>query len=42
MRIAKAKEEMSLAEEFDMVIVNHQLDKAKEESVKLVSSFLKG
>lgn len=41
MRVAKAKEEMSLAEEFDMVIVNHQLDKAKEESLKLVSSFLK-
>jgi guanylate kinase len=42
MRLAKAKQEMSLAEEFDMVIVNHQLDKAKEESLKLVSSFLKG
>jgi guanylate kinase len=40
MRVAKAKEEMSLAEEFDMVVVNHQLDKAKEESLKLVSSFL--
>lgn len=42
MRVAKAKQEMSLAEEFDMVIVNHQLDKAKEESLKLVSSFLEG
>ncbi|HEY5469926.1 MAG TPA: guanylate kinase [Bacteroidales bacterium] len=42
MRVAKAKQEMSLAEEFDMVIVNHQLDKAKEESLKLVSSFLVG
>jgi guanylate kinase len=40
MRVAKAKEEMSLADEFDMVIVNHQLDKAKEESLKLVKSFL--
>lgn len=39
-RVAKAKEEMSLAEEFDTVIVNHQLDKAKEETEKLVSSFL--
>lgn len=41
MRIAKAKEEMSLSQEFDMVIVNHQLDKAKEETHKLVSSFLR-
>ena len=40
MRVAKAKEEMSLADEFDTVIVNHQLDKAKEETQKLVSSFL--
>jgi guanylate kinase len=40
MRVAKAKEEMSLAGEFDTVIVNQQLDKAKEETEKLVSSFL--
>ena len=40
MRVEKAREEMKFAEEFDMVIVNHQLDKAKEESLKLVSSFL--
>jgi guanylate kinase len=40
MRVEKAREEMKFAEEFDMVVVNHQLDKAKEESLKLVSSFL--
>jgi guanylate kinase len=40
MRVSKAKEEMSLAGEFDTIIVNHQLDKAKEETEKLVSSFL--
>jgi guanylate kinase len=40
MRINKAREEMKLADQFDMVIVNHQLDKAKEEALKMVSSFL--
>ncbi len=40
MRVEKAREEMKFAEEFDTVIVNHQLDKAKDESLKLVSSFL--
>jgi guanylate kinase len=40
MRVDKAREEMRLANQFDTVIVNHQLDKAKEEAVKLVSSFL--
>jgi len=40
MRVDKAREEMKLANQFDDVIVNHQLDKAKEEAVKLVSSFL--
>lgn len=40
MRVGKAREEMKLANQFDDVIVNHQLDKAKEEAVKLVSSFL--
>lgn len=39
-RIGKAKEELNLANQFDTVIVNHQLDKAKEETLKLVSSFL--
>jgi guanylate kinase len=39
-RVEKAKEELNLANQFDTIIVNHQLDKAKEETLKLVSSFL--
>jgi len=39
-RVEKAKEELKLANQFDTVIVNHQLDKAKEEASKIVSSFL--
>ena len=40
MRVNKAKEEMDLANQFDNVIINHNLDKAKEEALKTVSSFL--
>ncbi|MBI5010103.1 MAG: guanylate kinase [Bacteroidia bacterium] len=40
MRINKAREEMNLANQFDTVIVNHQLDQAKMETTKTVSSFL--
>ena len=40
MRVDKAKEEMKLANQFDTVIINHHLDKAKEEALKIVSSFL--
>ena len=40
MRVEKAKEEMELANQFDTVIINHQLDKAKEEVLKIVTSFL--
>ena len=40
MRVDKAHEELKLANQFDEVIVNHQLDKAKEETSKIVSSFL--
>jgi guanylate kinase len=40
MRVAKAKEEMKLANEFDTVIVNHQLDQAKKTAFKIVSSFI--
>ncbi|MGD0754215.1 MAG: guanylate kinase [Bacteroidales bacterium] len=40
MRVEKAKDELKLANQFDTVIVNHQLDKAKEEALKIVSSFL--
>jgi guanylate kinase len=39
-RVKKAVEELSLANQFDTVIVNHQLDKAKEETYKLVFHFL--
>ena len=40
MRIEKARGEMKYADEFDTVIVNHQLDKAKQEALKIVTSFL--
>jgi guanylate kinase len=39
-RMEKASEELKLADQFDTIIVNHQLDKAKEEAYKIVSSFL--
>jgi guanylate kinase len=39
-RVEKAHEELKLANQFDTIIVNHQLDKAKEEVLKIVSSFL--
>jgi guanylate kinase len=40
MRVDKAREELKLANQFDTVIVNHRLDKAKKEAVGIVSSFL--
>ena len=40
MRVEKAREEMKLANQFDTVIVNHQLDRAKNEVLETVSSFL--
>jgi guanylate kinase len=40
-RVDKAAEELKLVDQFDKVIVNHQLDKAKEEALKIVTSFLK-
>jgi guanylate kinase len=40
MRVEKAKEELKLANQFDTVIVNNQLDKAQEEAEKIVTSFL--
>ena len=39
-RVEKANNELKLANQFDLIIVNHQLDKAKEEALKIVSSFL--
>jgi guanylate kinase len=40
MRVDKAREEMKLANQFDHIIVNHHLDKAKNEALEIVSSFL--
>jgi guanylate kinase len=40
LRVEKAREELELANQLDLVIVNHQLDKAKEEAYKIVASFL--
>jgi guanylate kinase len=39
-RVQKAEAELKFADQFDTIIVNHQLDKAKEEALKIVSSFL--
>jgi len=39
-RVEKARQELELANKFDTVIVNDQLDKAKEDAVKLLTSFL--
>ena len=39
-RIEKAGDELKLSNQFDLIITNHQLDKAKEEALKIVSSFL--
>lgn len=39
-RVEKARDELKLANQFDTVIVNHQLDKATEEAFKTVKSFL--
>ena len=40
MRVEKAREELKLANQFDTLIVNHHLDKAKKEALKIVTSFL--
>jgi guanylate kinase len=39
-RVEKAREEMKFADEFDTIIVNHQLDQAKKTALEIVSSFL--
>lgn len=41
MRLNKAKEEISLAGQFDIQIINDQLDAAVQEALNLASSFLK-
>ena len=40
-RIAKASREMGFAERFDVILVNDELEKAKQEAYELVRSFLK-
>lgn len=41
MRIAKAKQELSFAKDFDVVIVNDKLEKAFEDAENILSEFLK-
>ena len=40
MRLRKAQEEAKRAPEFDVVIVNDDLDRAKQEALKIVSEFI--
>jgi guanylate kinase len=39
-RIAKATEELSYESEFDVVVINDNLDQAREEAYELICSFL--
>jgi len=41
MRVEKAEQELTLAGQFDIIIINDQLDKAKKEALETVLSFLK-
>lgn len=40
MRVAKAREEMDYASEFDYIVINDDLEEAKAETLNLVSQFL--
>jgi guanylate kinase len=40
MRLDKAHEELKLADQFDHIIINNSLDKAKVEAVRIISGFL--
>ena len=40
-RLAKAEYELTFASQFDQVIVNDDLEKAKQETLRVVSDFLK-
>ncbi len=40
MRVAKAREEIKLAGQFDVIIENHHLDKAREDAVRIISGFI--
>jgi guanylate kinase len=41
-RLAKAEYEMSFAQQFDHIVVNDELEQAKQTTLQLVSSFLCG
>ena len=41
-RVAKAEREMGFAKEFDVILVNDDLEKAKKEAERLVESFIEG
>jgi guanylate kinase len=40
MRVEKAHEELKLADQFDSILFNDDLDKAKAEAVRIISSFI--
>ena len=39
-RLKKAAEELTFANKFDTIIVNNNLDKAKEETYNIIKNFL--
>ena len=39
-RLAKAEYEMTFAPQFDSIVINDNLEKAKEQTLELISSFL--
>lgn len=41
MRVAKAREEMDFASEFDYIVINDDLEEAKGETFKIVTEFIK-
>ena len=41
-RVAKAEREIGFAKEFDVILVNDDLEKAKKEAERLVGSFIEG
>ena len=40
MRVDKAKHELAFADQFDLIIVNDRLEKAKKEAFDAVNSFI--
>lgn len=41
-RVAKAEEELSYANQFDVIVINENLDEAKEKVESLIKEFIKG